>query len=248
MDYGKVSLLIDRLRPTLLASSFFYYPGQGEPQFQKGIIRSNCLDCLDRTNLVQSFIAFEVLPQQLKSLGVDPSGSLPPLFIEKIRSIWANSGDSISLQYAGAGALKVEYTRTGNRSILGGLNDGMKSLTRYYVNNFLHGEKWGITSPKILSTNIPFPPQSLWQTNPSFFLFVGCQAKCYRCFFRKKKNIRVLQTAEEEECITINLGGMGSLYHLLPPQDPWPQGDTGTPWLYQRSPLLTFRLCFHSPP
>jgi hypothetical protein len=54
--------------------------------------------------------------------------------------LWADSGDSISLIYAGTGALKADVTRTGKRQFIqGSYADGMNALTRYYLNNFTHG-------------------------------------------------------------------------------------------------------------
>ena len=39
-------------------------------------------------------------------------------------------------QYAGTGALKSGFTRTGKRTLGGLIDDGVKSMTRYYLNNF----------------------------------------------------------------------------------------------------------------
>ena len=39
-------------------------------QTQEGYIRSNCMDCLDRTNVVQALLAKESLRYQLLYLGV----------------------------------------------------------------------------------------------------------------------------------------------------------------------------------
>lgn len=45
--------------------------------------------------------------------------------------MWADHGDEISCQYAGTGAMKSAFTRTGKRDIWGLLDDGNKSLTRW---------------------------------------------------------------------------------------------------------------------
>ena len=40
---------------------------------QKSIVRTNCMDCLDRTNVVQSMLARRFLHQQLADMGIfDP--------------------------------------------------------------------------------------------------------------------------------------------------------------------------------
>lgn len=55
--------------------------------------------------------------------------------------IWADHGDDISRQYAGTGALKSGFTRTGKRTFGGLLDDGAKSAMRYLLNNFQDGRK-----------------------------------------------------------------------------------------------------------
>jgi Phosphoinositide polyphosphatase (Sac family) len=51
--YHKVSILLDNLSDFM--EYYSYYSSDGKAQ--QGVIRTNCLDCLDRTNVVQSFIA-----------------------------------------------------------------------------------------------------------------------------------------------------------------------------------------------
>ena len=60
---------------------------------------------------------------------------------QAFRVIWADHGDDISRQYAGTGALKSGFTRTGKRTTWGLLDDGIKSVTRYYLNTFRDGQK-----------------------------------------------------------------------------------------------------------
>uniref|UniRef100_UPI0037E87361 phosphatidylinositide phosphatase SAC2 isoform X3 n=1 Tax=Semicossyphus pulcher TaxID=241346 RepID=UPI0037E87361 len=104
---------------------------------QEGIFRVNCMDCLDRTNVVQAAIARVVMEQQLKKLGVMPPEQPLPLKCYRIYQImWANNGDTISRQYAGTAALKGDFTRTGERKLAGVMKDGVNSANRYYLNRF----------------------------------------------------------------------------------------------------------------
>ena len=64
-----------------------------------------------------------------------------PQVHQAFRVIWADHGDDISGQYAGTGALKSGFTRTGKRTTMGLLDDGVKSVTRYYLNTFRDGHK-----------------------------------------------------------------------------------------------------------
>jgi hypothetical protein len=45
----------------------------------------------------------------------------------------------MSIQYAGTGALKSDFTRVGKRTTYGVMRDGVNSLTRYILNNFYDG-------------------------------------------------------------------------------------------------------------
>jgi hypothetical protein len=55
--------------------------------------------------------------------------------------VWADHGDTVSNAYAGTGALKADYTRTGKRTREGALHDGYKSVMRYVRNNFFDGDR-----------------------------------------------------------------------------------------------------------
>lgn len=57
----------------------------------------------------------------------------------KFRTLWAEQGDEISLQYAGTHALKGDLVRYGKQTIGGLIKDGMSAVSRYYLNNFHDG-------------------------------------------------------------------------------------------------------------
>ncbi|KAF9906968.1 hypothetical protein EC991_011443 [Linnemannia zychae] len=107
---------------------------------QKGVIRTNCMDCLDRTNVVQSAISRHVLNHQLLRLGIasfpDKGLSVYEEFENIFNNVWANNGDAISREYAGTSALKGDFTRTGKRNLQGMINDATNSVARMYQNTF----------------------------------------------------------------------------------------------------------------
>ena len=61
------------------------------------------------------------------------------VFEALFKNVWADHADMISIQYTGTGALKTDFTRTGKRTKMGLLEDGRRSLIRYYKNNFADG-------------------------------------------------------------------------------------------------------------
>lgn len=99
---------------------------------QEGVFRTNCLDCLDRTNLIQTIISQLAVESFLRHRGERAS----PDFWMRHSSLWADNGDSLSKIYAGTGALKSSFTRHGKMSIAGAIADARKSATRLYINNF----------------------------------------------------------------------------------------------------------------
>lgn len=59
----------------------------------------------------QTAIAKYVLESQFVKLGmIPPEHPLPPACRSHLQTMWANNGDTISKQYAGTSALKVQYT------------------------------------------------------------------------------------------------------------------------------------------
>ncbi|ORX40908.1 SacI homology domain-domain-containing protein [Kockovaella imperatae] len=98
---------------------------------QNGAFRTNCIDCLDRTNVVQSAVARHVLSTMLTQLGLIPDSSTSN--IEGVfNDIWANNGDMLSLCYAHTSALKGDFVRTGKRDVQGMLHDGISSISRMF--------------------------------------------------------------------------------------------------------------------
>ena len=111
---------------------------------QTSVVRTNCMDCLDRTNVVQSMLGRWALTQQLVDAGILRPGEAAEddqTFEAMFRNIWADNADVVSKSYSGTGALKTDFTRTGKRTRVGALQDLNNSITRYVRNNFLDGPR-----------------------------------------------------------------------------------------------------------
>ncbi|XP_077651511.1 synaptojanin-1 isoform X5 [Urocitellus parryii] len=134
---GKAEKLHGVLKPQVqkfLDDGFFYFDGSEVQRCQSGTVRTNCLDCLDRTNSVQAFLGLEMLAKQLEALGLAEKPQLVTRFQEVFRSMWSVNGDSISKIYAGTGALE-------GKAKAGKLKDGARSVTRTIQNNFFDSSK-----------------------------------------------------------------------------------------------------------
>jgi hypothetical protein len=55
--------------------------------------------------------------------------------------VWSEHADLISKAYAGTGALKTDFTRTGMRTRQGAFDDFKKSVIRYLRNNHFDGAR-----------------------------------------------------------------------------------------------------------
>jgi hypothetical protein len=108
------------------------------------------MDCLDRTNVVQGVFSRFVAHEQLQQLNLIPKPvntrsqrsafeKFPDLLENVFREGWTDNADVMSYLYTGTPALKTDFTRTGKRTYKGAMNDGINSVTRYFINNFTDG-------------------------------------------------------------------------------------------------------------
>ena len=139
--------------------------------WQKGVIRTNCMDNLDRTNVVQSLFARRSLLWQLdKAESKDVMNTPYKAFEKKYKGVWANNANAMSHNYAGIGALKVDFTKTGKVTMKGKYNDGINAVTRYFINNFHDGEKQDAIDILLGNFRPKFSNPSPFVTDPPFLL------------------------------------------------------------------------------
>lgn len=179
MRWDRLSILIDRITPDLEEMGYtLMLNDEKVVAYQEGIFRTNCIDCLDRTNVVQSMIARRALTDILIKLNILKSGESVkdhPGLEMAFRGLWTDNADAISMQYSGTGALKTDYTRTGVRSHKGMLQDLVRSAMRYYRNNLCQGPvqdslelflgNYRVTSGEGLSVPSPLDDVKDWKYN-----------------------------------------------------------------------------------
>lgn len=152
LQWHRAQILLDRLKEGLVQGQYFRgvdLPGdkQGRLEIrnqQTAVVRTNCMDCLDRTNVVQTMLARWTLTRQLLDVGILQPGQSQddkPQFRSLFQNMWADNADVVSKSYSGTGALKTDFTRTGERTRAGMAQDLKNSLTRYAMNNFADGPR-----------------------------------------------------------------------------------------------------------
>ena len=133
MKFENVSRLVDRVKETLEEFGYTSIKEGASALKQSGIVRTNCMDCLDRTGVAQCAFGQWALERQLQNEGIalDLAGDSSTQWFN---TLWADNGDAISKQYSSTAALKGDYTRTRKRDYRGALNDFGLTLSRYYNN------------------------------------------------------------------------------------------------------------------
>ena len=149
----RAQVLIDRMLDDLVKQQYFraadlpasHIDRLEVRNLQTSVVRTNCMDCLDRTNVVQSMLARWTLDRMFVDAGLMTRGSRfadeDPAFELLFRNLWADNADTVSKSYSGTGAMKTDLTRLGKRTPAGALQDGNVAVTRYCRNNFLDGPR-----------------------------------------------------------------------------------------------------------
>ncbi|CAL9728844.1 phosphatidylinositol-3-phosphatase Sac1p [Monosporozyma unispora] len=152
MQWHRVKLLIDQLSEMGLSNDDVFHKIVDQNGIttvrvvtrQGSTVRTNCMDCLDRTNVVQSVLAHWVLQKEFEISNVTNEGNLwesDKSLLSIFQNLWADNADAVSVSYSGTGALKTDFTRTGKRTRVGAFNDFINSASRYYQNNLTDGPR-----------------------------------------------------------------------------------------------------------
>ena len=150
-NYSRIDNLMNTISPISEIFNFYSINLMTKEVYtvQKGIIRTNCLDSLDRTNIIQMRIAWVMLEKMFRKLNLDEKNIQKIFnnqnnffiqdnneFKEKFRNIWAENGDELSIQYAGTPSTITTVTKTGGHSFMGLIQHGLATVTRLYKGNF----------------------------------------------------------------------------------------------------------------
>ncbi|KAG0560065.1 hypothetical protein KC19_10G151800 [Ceratodon purpureus] len=147
-----------------------------EPFYQNGVLRTNCIDCLDRTNVAQYAYGLEALGRQLQGVGLTDVPKLDPDcgVAAALMDMYQNMGDSLALQYGGSEAHNYVFPeRQGKWKATTHSQEFMKSIRRYYSNTITDGEKQDAMNLFLGH----FQPQQgkpdLWELESDYYLHVG---------------------------------------------------------------------------
>eukprot|EP00108_Taenia_solium_P011833 TsM_001215500 transcript=TsM_001215500 gene=TsM_001215500 len=110
---------------------------------QQGIVRTNCVDCLDRTNTAQFVVGHVAVGYQLRALGLLARSQLSfdSIISRMLRDLYEEHGDALALQYGGSGVVHNIETYQNPYTSRVTSRDIVQTISRYYSNNFVDFEK-----------------------------------------------------------------------------------------------------------
>jgi hypothetical protein len=143
----------------------------GKERLQHGILRTNCVDCLDRTNAAQFVVAKEALGHQLYALGVisEPTVPFDSDAVNLLNVMYHDHGDTIALQYGGSHLVNTMETYRKISPWISHSRDMIESIRRYYSNSFTDAEKQDAMN-LFLGNFIPDGKTHLWDLPDDFSL------------------------------------------------------------------------------
>lgn len=128
----------------LLLSITFRIPYRSTISLQNGICRTNCVDCLDRTNAAQFVFGKRALGHQLYALGVldNPNNlSFDSDAVNMLTEMYHDHGDTIALQYTGSALVNRVETYRRMPHWNSHSRDIIENIRRFYTNAVLDADK-----------------------------------------------------------------------------------------------------------
>lgn len=137
---------LESIAEEVVTTTGFFQSGDGHTtpsSVQNGIARTNCIDCLDRTNAAQFVIGKRALGHQLHALGIigDTSISYDTDAVNMFTHMYHDHGDTIAVQYGGSQLVNTMETYRKINQWTSHSRDMVESFKRYYNNSFLDGQR-----------------------------------------------------------------------------------------------------------
>ncbi|RMD44933.1 hypothetical protein DV735_g181, partial [Chaetothyriales sp. CBS 134920] len=137
---------LEAIADDILPRTGFFHNGEDEGaglKLQSGVARTNCIDCLDRTNAAQFVIAKKALGYQLKALGVidDTNVEYDSDATNLFTHMWHDHGDTIAIQYGGSHLVNTMSTYRKINQWTSHSRDMVETFKRYYNNSFMDSQR-----------------------------------------------------------------------------------------------------------
>ncbi|XP_060172955.1 phosphoinositide phosphatase SAC2-like [Lycium barbarum] len=139
---------------------------------QKGVLRTNCVDCLDRTNVGQYGYGLVALARQLHALGFVDVDNIniethSPI-AHDLMEIYEEMGDTLAQQYGGSAAHNKIFSEIrGQWKATTRSQEVFRTVQRYYSNAYMDPEKQDAINVFLGHFQPQESEPALWELNPN---------------------------------------------------------------------------------
>ncbi len=178
---------LESIAEDILSTTGFFHNGPNldeKMSLQHGICRTNCVDCLDRTNACQFIIAKRALGLQLFALGIidKPQLAYDTDAVNLLMEMFHDHGDTIALQYGGSHLVNTmevipllrskslikTYRKTAQWSSHS--RDLIESIRRFYSNSFVDAQRQEAINLFLGNYTIAKGQPTLWELTTDYYL------------------------------------------------------------------------------
>lgn len=137
---------LENIAEDVVMTTGFFHNGDGRTsptEVQNGVARTNCIDCLDRTNAAQFVIGKRALGYQLHALGIlgDTVVNYDTDAVNLFTHMYHDHGDTIAVQYGGSQLVNTMETYRKINQWTSHSRDMLESFKRYYNNSFMDAQR-----------------------------------------------------------------------------------------------------------
>lgn len=179
---GRASEVIDFLEKYALATledTDIFHNGTTleNTRVQHGICRTNCIDCLDRTNAAQSVLGKCAFGKQLEAIGIidNPNIEYDTDAVDILTEMYHDQGDTLALQYGGSNLVntvetyrKINQWRSHSRDII-------EAMRRFYSNSFMDANRQDAINVFLGNYEFDRAGIELWGLSTDYYLHHNLQ-------------------------------------------------------------------------
>lgn len=165
---------LEKYSEETLTKTGFFHNGKtiSDTKLQEGVCRTNCVDCLDRTNTAQFVIGKRALGHQLHALGI-----IEEKYLEYdsdvtniLTEMFHDHGDTIALQYGGSHLVNTLQTYRKINQWSSHSRDIIESVKRFYSNSFVDAQRQEAINLFLGNYVFASDKPMLWELNTDYYL------------------------------------------------------------------------------
>ncbi|KAK9455425.1 SacI homology domain-containing protein [Dipodascopsis uninucleata] len=186
----------------VLTTIKIFHNGSDPISLQSGICRTNCIDCLDRTNAAQFVIGKRALGYQLHALGIIDGTTVDydTDAVNLLTEMYHDHGDTIALQYGGSHLVNTMETYRRINQWTSHSRDVIESIRRYYSNSFIDNQRQEAINLFLGNYVFEKDQPMLWDLSTDYYLHHAViSGRKRRSYTRWWTPINIMKSLSERE-------------------------------------------------